>query len=321
MQYDQLKHHISSGLLSFPVTHFDKHLEFAADSYAQHLQWLNEFDAAALFAAGGTGEMFSLTPAEIVTVATHAKHASEKLPILSGCGYGTKMACEIAQQVEKNGVDGILLLPPYLTECSQDGIYNHVKAVCNSVDFGVVIYNRANAQANADTVAKLADNCPNLIGFKDGTGDINTVRKIVARCGDRLAYIGGMPTHEVYAEAYNAMRVTTYSSAVFNFVPDIALRFYRALRANDRDTMHTILTDFFYPLLDIRDRKAGYAVALIKAGVNAVGVQAGSVRPPLTDITDTEMAMLHRLLHNHNIPTTKRTFYADNPDSDLRFTP
>lgn len=299
MHHSELKKHISSGLLSFPVTHFDKDLEFNASSYQKHLEWLNEFDAGALFAAGGTGEMFSLTPDEIITVADKAKQASAKLPIISGCGYGTKIACQIAQGAEKKGVDGILLLPHYLTECTQEGIYNHIKAVCDSVDFGVIMYNRAISQVNADTVEKLAENCPNLIGFKDGTGDINNVRKIVARCGDRLAYVGGMPTHEVFAEAYNAMRVTTYSSAVFNFVPALALQFYNAMRQNDKDTMHTILTDFFYPLLEIRDRKAGYAVSLIKAGVNAVGFKAGSVRSPLTDITDEEMAMLKDLLNKN----------------------
>ena len=302
MHYSELKKHISSGLLSFPVTHFDENLEFNAPSYQNHLQWLNEFDAGALFAAGGTGEMFSLTPDEIVTVASQAKQASAKLPIISGCGYGTKIACQIAQDVEKNGVDGILLLPHYLTECTQEGIYNHIKSVCDSVDFGVIMYNRANSQVDADTVEKLAEHCPNLIGFKDGTGDINAVRKIVARCGDRLAYVGGMPTHEVFAEAYNAMRVTTYSSAVFNFVPELALQFYGAMRQNDTDTMHRILVDFFYPLLAIRDRKAGYAVSLIKAGVNAIGHTAGGVRSPLTDVNPEEMDMLKTLLKKNGIP-------------------
>ena len=305
MHYDELKKHISSGLLSFPVTHFNNDLEFNAQSYQEQLAWLNEFEAGALFAAGGTGEMFSLTPDEIITVASSAKAASAKIPIISGCGYGTKIACGIAQGVEKNGVDGILLLPHYLTECSQEGIYNHVKSVCDSVDFGVIIYNRANSQATPDTVEKLVDNCPNLIGFKDGTGDMYNVRKIVSRCGDRLAYIGGMPTHEVFAEAYNAMQVTTYSSAVFNFVPHLALQFYKAMRGGDTATMNTILADFFYPLLDIRDRQAGYAVSLIKAGVNAIGFDAGGVRAPLTDITDEEMGMLKDLLTKTGVSPIK----------------
>ena len=303
MHTDTLKHHISSGLLSFPVTPFDKDLNFNARVYQQHLEWLNAFDVGALFVAGGTGEMFSQTPQEIITVATTAKQASAKVPIIAGCGYGTKMACEIAQGVEQNGVDGILLLPHYLTECTQQGIYTHIKTVCDSVDFGVIMYNRANLQATADTVEKLAENCPNLIGFKDGSGDINTVRKIVARCGDRLAYIGGMPTHEVFAEAYNAMGVTTYSSAVFNFVPELALKFYTAVRTKDKHTIHNLLTEFFYPLLEIRDRQAGYAVSLIKAGVNAIGFDVGGVRPPLTDITEVEMDMLKHLLYKVGVKT------------------
>ncbi len=72
--------------------------------------------------------------------------------------------------------------------------------------------------------------CPNLIGFKDGTGDFNLVRKTIVKCGDRLSYLGGMPTPELFAEAYDAMGVSTYSSAVINFVPEMALEFYTAMR-------------------------------------------------------------------------------------------
>lgn len=64
--------------------------------------------------------------------------------------------------------------------------------------------------------------CPNLIGFKDGSGDIALVRQITARMGDRLTYLGGMPTAELFAESYLGAGFTTYSSAVFNFVPALA---------------------------------------------------------------------------------------------------
>ena len=83
------------------------------------------------------------------------------------------------------------------------------------------------------------------------------VREITAKLGDRLCYIGGMPTHELYAEAFNAVGVTTYSSAVFNFVPELAQSFYRAMRAGDSATMASILTNFFFPFAKIRDRQVG----------------------------------------------------------------
>ncbi|MBL1241679.1 MAG: 5-dehydro-4-deoxyglucarate dehydratase [OCS116 cluster bacterium] len=296
----ELKKTITSGLLSFPVTHFSDDLEFDKKSYQEHIAWLSQYDAAALFAAGGTGELFSLTPEEIVTVVKAAKDVAGDTPIIAGCGYGTKIAIDIAQRTEAEGADGILLLPNYLISGTQEGMYNHIKAVCDSVDFGVIMYNRANTVMDAKTVLRLAENCPNLIGFKDGTGDINLVREIIVKCADRLAYVGGMPTHEMFAEAYDAMGVSTYSSAVFNFVPEMALEFYTAMRARDKVTMDRLLKDFFYPFMEIRDRAPGYAVSIIKAGLTAVGKNGGKVRPPLSDLTSEEMQRLIEVVKRYS---------------------
>lgn len=300
MTPDTLKSKMAEGLLSFPVTHFDTDLEFDQTAYQDHVSWQSQFDAAALFAAGGTGELFSLTPTEIPFVVQAAKEAAGDTPIIAGCGYGTKMATELAREVTAVGADGILLLPHYLIGASQDGLYAHIKAVCDATEIGVIIYNRANSVANADTVARLAEDCPNLIGFKDGTGDINMVRKIVAKCGDRLTYIGGMPTHEVFAEAYGAIGVTTYSSAVFNFVPQLALDFYAAVRTNDKTTINTLLGQFYYPFLDLRDRVPGYAVSAIKGGLAAAGRPFSPVRPPLTNLTEHEIARLAEIIKGSN---------------------
>lgn len=296
MSPEEIKSQVGSGLLSFPVTHFTSDYELNLDSYRRHVEWLSGFGAAALFAAGGTGEFFSLTPAEVGEVTRAAKDVSGQVPIVAGCGYGTSLAIETARIVEKAGADGILLLPHYLTEAPQEGIFAHVKAVCDATGLGVILYNRANSVANADTVARLAEACPNLIGFKDGTGKVDLVRHVTAKLGDRLCYIGGMPTHELFAEGFNGVGVTTYSSAVFNFVPDLALRFYRAMRAGDRAVMEGILQTFFFPFAALRDRKAGYPVSIIKAGVDLVGYGSGPVRPPLVDLTGEEREMLRDLI-------------------------
>jgi 5-dehydro-4-deoxyglucarate dehydratase len=292
----ELKTRIGSGLLSFPVTSFDEEDRFDSKAYKAHIEWLSSYPAAGLFAAGGTGELFSLRPQEVVDAVRAAKAVSGDVPILSGCGYGTAIAVDLAKEAEAAGADGLLLLPHYLTEAPMAGVYAHAKAICQSVNMGVIFYNRANSRLDADMLAKLADECPNLIGFKDGTGDINTVRRIVATLGDRLTYVGGMPTHELFAEAYNAAGVTTYSSAVFNFVPDLALAFFNAMRKDDRSTMERLLKDFFYPFMDIRDRVQGYAVSAIKAGVRLRGFAAGKVRTPLMDLKPDEEEMLANLI-------------------------
>lgn len=296
MTPEHLKSALGSGLLSFPVTHFDDDGVFAPESYRAHVAWLAGYKAPVLFAAGGTGEFFSLTPQEIPGIVAAAKEVAGETAIVSGCGYGTDMAVEIAQSVEKIGADGILLLPHYLIDAPQEGLYAHVKKICQSVGFGVMVYNRDNAVLQADTLARLCDDCPNLIGFKDGTGDIGLVRQITAKMGDRLMYLGGMPTAELFAEAYLGAGFTTYSSAVFNFVPGLANEFYAALRGGDRATCTRILNDFFYPFMAIRNRAKGYAVSAIKAGVRLQGFAAGPVRAPLQDLTAQEEEMMAALI-------------------------
>ncbi|MCF6099728.1 5-dehydro-4-deoxyglucarate dehydratase [Mesorhizobium muleiense] len=296
MSPDEIKSRVASGLLSFPVTHFNEDFSLNLESYRAHVEWLSGFGAAALFAAGGTGEFFSLSPEEVADVTRAAKDASGDVPIIAGCGYGTALATEIARRAEAAGADGLLLLPHYLMEASQEGIFRHVKAVCQSTGLGVIIYNRANSVASADTVARLADACPNLIGFKDGTGKVDLVRHVTAKLGDRLCYIGGMPTHELFAEGFNGAGVTTYSSAVFNFVPELAQRFYRAMRTGDRAVMEEILHSFFFPFAALRDREQGYPVSIIKAGVELIGRTPGPLRPPLTDLKPQEKDVLRGLI-------------------------
>ncbi len=296
MDPQKLKTALGSGLLSFPVTAFGADGAFAPEPYKAHVDWLSGYDAATLFAAGGTGEFFSLAPREIPEIVSAAKEAAGTTPIVSGCGYGTEIAVEIARSVEKAGGDGILLLPHYLIDAPQEGLHAHIKAVCDAIGIGVMVYNRDNSILEADTLARLCDACPNLVGFKDGSGDIGKVRQITAKMGDRLTYLGGMPTAELFAEAYLGAGFTTYSSAVFNFVPALAQEFYAALRGGNRDRCTAILNDFFYPFMAIRNRQKGYAVSAIKAGVRLRGFKAGNVRSPLTDLTGEEEAMMARLM-------------------------
>ncbi|MBW5286488.1 5-dehydro-4-deoxyglucarate dehydratase, partial [Burkholderia gladioli] len=282
----ELKQIISEGLLSFPVTDFDAEGNFRPSTYVERLEWLAPYGASALFVAGGTGEFFSLTRDDYSNVVrTAAETCKGKVPILAGAGGPTRVAIEYAREAQRLGANGVLLMPHYLTEASQEGIADHAEQVCKAVpEIGVIIYNRANSKLNADMLERLAERCPNLIGFKDGVGEIEAMVTIRRRLGDRFAYLGGLPTAEVYAAAYKALGVPVYSSAVFNFIPKTAMDFYRAIAADDHDTVGKLIDAFFLPYLKIRNRRAGYAVSIVKAGAKLVGHDAGPVRAPLTDL-------------------------------------
>lgn len=297
MNPQELKTIMSSGLLSFPLTDFDQNGDFYRKGYIERLEWLAPYGASALFAAGGTGEFFSLTGEEYPEIIqTAVQTCKGKVPIIAGAGGNTRFAIQCAQEAERQGAHGILLLPHYLTEAGQEGLIAHVEAVCKSVKFGVIVYNRNVCKLTPESLAILADRCPNLIGFKDGVGDIETMSSIYMHMGDRFAYLGGLPTAEVYAAAYKALGTPVYSSAVFNFIPKTAMDFYHAVAKDDLATQHHLLREFFMPYLKIRNKTQGYAVSIVKAGAKLVGHDAGPVRAPLTDLKPSEMEELDALI-------------------------
>ena len=185
MSPQELKQTMSAGLLSFPVTDFNASGDFSPGPYTKRLEWLMPYGATVLFAAGGTGEFFSLTHSEYSNVVgTAVDTCRGGVPVVAGAGGSTRQAIACAQEAERRGAQGILLLPHYLTVAGQDGLAAHVEAVCRSVKFGVIIYNRGVCRLQAETLAKLANRCPNLIGFKDGIGDIELMVSIRRRIGD-----------------------------------------------------------------------------------------------------------------------------------------
>ena len=296
---------LEDGLLSFPITDIDKEGKFNAETYAARLDWFVTHHVSAVFVAGGTGEFFSLSENEYKKiVAVTAATVKEKIPMISSIGRSIPDAIAYAHIAEDAGMNALLLMPPYLTECPEEGTYEYAKTIMNNTNLPVIFYNRANGVLSSKYIQKLADNCPNFIALKDGTGNIQELNDTIKSVGNRLSYIGGVPTAEIIAEAYLSIGVNTYSSAAFNFVPDLANLFYSNLRAGNKENVAKILKEFFIPFVRLRSKKNGYAVSLIKAGANIIGKSAGDVRAPLTMPLQEEIAVLEQLIeHAANIVT------------------
>lgn len=297
MDLERLTKALSDGLLSFPITDMDAEGQLNIASYSNRLEWFISKQVSTVFVAGGTGEFFSLSRKEyqcIIDTATAV--VARKTPVISSIGRSIPEAIEFAKMAEKAGIDGLLLMPPYLTSCPPEGILAYAKAILDNTTLPVIYYNRANGILPPQYLHALADACPNLIGLKDGTGNIQDLNDTIKTLGDRLVYIGGVPTAEIISEAYLSIGVNTYSSAVFNFVPDLAIRYYQALRAGDQAVVNKILQSFFIPFVRLRSKKKGYAVSLIKAGARLIGKDGGGVRPPLVMPTSAEIAELEALI-------------------------
>jgi 5-dehydro-4-deoxyglucarate dehydratase len=297
MELAKIKSSLEDGLLSFPITDFDEQGNFKADTYTERIEWFVSHDVSSVFVAGGTGEFFSLSANEYEQIVNiSAKTVAGRVPVISSVGRCVPEAIAFAKMAGQAGVDALLLFPPYLTECPQDGVYEYAKAIIQNTSLPVIYYNRGNGVLSASYIEKLAAVCPNLIGLKDGTGNIQDLNDTIKTVGKRLSYIGGVPTAEIIAEAYLSIGVNTYSSAAFNFVPELANKFYKSLRSGDAATVTRITKEFYIPLVRLRGKKNGYAVSLIKAGAKIIGKSAGDVRPPLTMPTEAETAELKRII-------------------------
>jgi len=283
-----MPHSPLDGVLFFPVTPFAESGDVDLARLAEHVSKGVDAGPGGVFIACGTGEFHALEAVEFAGVVRTAVEATGgRVPVYAGAGGSVAQAKIFARAAADAGADGLLLLPPYLVTMPQRGLVDYTREVAGATDLPLIVYNRGNARYTEASAVEVAQ-FPTVVGFKDGTGDVDLVARIVRAVTDALApsgkpfqFFNGLPTAEVSQQAYRALGVTLYSSATFAFAPELALAFYEALERDDEVLVAALLRDFFHPLVRLRDSVPGYAVSLIKAGVSMEGVAAGPVRPPL----------------------------------------
>lgn len=291
------------GLLSFPLTPFTSDDKVDLAVFAEHVERQIAAAPSALFVACGTGEFTALSADEYRdVVATAVRVADGRLPVFAGCGGGPQAAREFAQTAAECGANGLLLLPPYLVTSTPAGLVEHVRYVASATALPITVYQRANAVLDTAAAVALLD-IPTVVGIKDGRGDVDAMLRLVTAVrqsghprAQEFGFLNGLPTAEMSVQAYEAIGVESYSSAVLCFAPDIATAFYRAVRAGERAAVSRLLAEFYLPLVDLRDRVPGYAVALVKAGARLDGLEVGPVRPPLVDLSPEHLAELKAII-------------------------
>jgi 5-dehydro-4-deoxyglucarate dehydratase len=277
-----------NGLLFFPITPYQSDGEVDLAELAAHVKRGVDAGAGGVFVACGTGEFSALEQEEYSGVVGAAVEAvAGRVPVFAGAGGPVRTARRFTDRAKDAGANGMLLLPPYLTEASGRGLVDYAREATRE-DLPTVVYNRANARFDEDSALSVA-RLPQVIGFKDGAGDLDLMIRIVRTVRDKgndpsFLFFNGLPTAEVTQRAYRAIGVPLYSSAAFAFAPRVALAYYNALERDDQDTLAELERDFYHPLARLRAKGAGYAVSLVKAGVELAGYPSGGVRPPLTDV-------------------------------------
>ncbi|WP_271982648.1 5-dehydro-4-deoxyglucarate dehydratase [Pseudoclavibacter terrae] len=300
-------------ILFFPVTPFTADDAVDVAALAQHLEQGLAHEPGGIFIACGTGEFHALSLDEYTTVVDTAVTTTKKAtPVFAGAGGALADAKAQVRSAEAVGADGILLLPPYLVAGPSEGLVAYVEQVAGATTLPVIVYHRSTARFDEHTAVAVS-RIPNVIGLKDGVGDIDLMSRIVRSVtdetqsrGEDFLFFNGLPTAEIAQEAYKAIGVPLYSSASFAFAPDIALAFFDAVESGDKERLAELNRSFYHPLVRLRNSVPGYAVSLVKEATKLAGINAGHVRAPLIDAKPEHVEELKKLIDDTRALLAKR---------------
>jgi 5-dehydro-4-deoxyglucarate dehydratase len=285
------------GILGFPIAPYNQQGRIDEIAFVTNIQFLVHAGLDAIFVCAGSSEYQSLDVAEYEWMVDAAVSAvNHKVPVFVGTGGNIIHAQQLAGIAAKKGADGLLILPPYLIEPEQEGLYRYYKTIIESSSLASIIYQRDNAIFTVDTVSRLCE-LPQVVGFKDGHGNIELNTELTRVIGVRLNWMNGMPFAEVTMPIYKSLGFQSYSSAMSNYLPHISRMFYQALSDHNEPLIQELYEICLLPIHRIRKQRKGYAVSLIKAGMEIVGLPVGSsVRAPLIEVEKEHYKQLESII-------------------------
>ncbi len=283
------------GALGFPVTPFHADLSLNLDGLARNVDEMARHPFCALVAAGGTGEVYSLTPAEIEDVVrVTVEAAAGRMPVVAGTGFNGPLGAEIAGRAAKAGAECILALPPYYINAPFEGAIAYYQQIGAATPLPLMVYSRDWAVFTPAMVERLADRVPTLTFWKDGQGDARKYQRIMQALGDRLAWLGGLGDDCI--PGYFSIGVQAYTSSISNIAPRLSLALAEAGLARDFGRLDALMQKYVHPLYALRERMKGYEVTVMKDAMEMLGMPAGPVRPPLCACTEKDLADLCQLM-------------------------
>jgi 5-dehydro-4-deoxyglucarate dehydratase len=287
-----------TGILGFPTAPYTENGEIDEKALAENIEFLIKEGLSSIFIACGSGEFHALNKAEYQTMVEVAVSVSNgRVPVYSGVGGNIADAIEQVRLSENLGVDGFLVLPPYLIEGEQEGLYNYYKTIIQKSSLPAILYQRDNAVLQLPSLQKLIEELPQIVGVKDGYGNMELNLELTQTIGDKVEWLNGMPFAEITMPAYHSIGFNSYSSAMSNYIPHVSKLYYDALKEGNEELVKEIYVNVLLPINQIRKSRKGYAVSLIKAGMEIVGLPvANTVRPPCVPVEKEHYTQLKTII-------------------------
>ena len=283
------------------VTPMKENGEVNFEAFAKLIDFQIENSTDAIIVCGTTGEASTLSHEGHLDVIRYCvKQVAGRVPVIAGTGSNcTETAIYLSQEAEKAGVDGILVVTPYYNKATQKGLKEHFTMIANAVKVPVILYNIPGRTGGVnilpETVVALCKEVPNIVGVKDATGNISQVAKLMALANGSVDLYSGNDDQIVPVLSLGGKGVI---SVLSNVAPQ---------------QTHDICENYFNGNVEKSMQEQLRAIALcdalfcevnpipVKKALNFMGMEAGTLRRPLTEMEDANAAKLEKAMKEYGI--------------------
>lgn len=282
------------------VTPMKANGEVNYEAFARNIEYQIANNTDAIIVCGTTGESSTLSHEEhLECIRFCAEKVAGRIPVVAGTGSNcTETAIYLSQEAEKYGVNGLLLVTPYYNKATQNGLYNHFKAVAESVSIPVILYNvpsRTGCNILPETVVRLCHDVKNIVGVKEASGNISQIAQLAALAKGTVDIYSGNDDQIVPILSLGGKGVI---SVLSNVAPqqthDICQKFFDGDVAGSRD-MQLEALDLYKALF------SEVNPIPVKKALNLMGMEAGTLRMPLSEMEEANAAKLEKAMKEYGI--------------------
>lgn len=283
------------------VTPFDGNGEIDFPAVKNLVNYLLENGTDALVVSGTTGESPTLSTEEKLELFKFVvETVANRVPVIAGTGSNnTRESISLTKQAEEIGVDGLLLVTPYYNKPSQEGLYQHFKAIAESTTLPIMLYNvpsRTAVNLTADTVVRLAQ-IPNIVAIKDAGGNLDAMSDIISRVPDTFTLYSGDDALTLPVLAIGGAGVVSVASHMIGNEMQEMITLFKTGRVVEAGALHRKLLPLMKGLFTAPNPTP------VKAALNLKGIPVGGVRLPLVPLSAEEEIALKQLFFE-NVPVS-----------------
>jgi 4-hydroxy-tetrahydrodipicolinate synthase len=269
------------------------------EAYRELIEFHIENGTSAIVPCGTTGESATLTMSEhnrVIDIAVKA--VNKRVPVIAGTGgNSTREAIELTAHAKESGADATLQVTPYYNKPTQEGLYQHFKAIAEQAPLPQVLYNvpgRTSVNMLPETVARLAD-FPEIVAIKEASGNLGQMAEIVQLCGDKITLLSGDDNLTLPLLSIGGKGVI---SVVANIVPADSAAMVKAWEEGDADKAREI----FYKLLPLSQAMFYETNPIpVKTAMAMIGKITPEMRLPLAPMSAANRARLEKALKDYGL--------------------